>query len=105
RGPAMRPLARASRVHPVPDARTDWLGLSTPLLDACRNASLQVGGPTLKRLGITSAIRGEGRSTVALAMALIQAKDYGRRAILIDLDLEQQGLARRLDLKPWPGLC
>ena len=101
----MRPLARASPVHPVPDTRTEWLGLSTPLLDACRSASLQVGGPTLKRLGLTSAIRGEGRSTVALAMAMIQARDYGRRAILVDLDLEHQGLARRLDLKPWPGLC
>ena len=101
----MRPMARASPVHPVPDARTEWLGLSPALLDACRSASLQVGGPTLKRLGVTSAIRGEGRSTVALAMAMIQARDYGRHTILVDLDLEHQGVARRLDMKAWPGVC
>lgn len=75
------------------------------ILEGCRSTSLKIGGPTLQRLGITSAIRGEGRTSVAVAMALVQQEDYGRSAAIIDLDLDNPELARRVGIRPWPGLA
>jgi Mrp family chromosome partitioning ATPase len=74
------------------------------MLEACRAASLQIGGPTLSRLGITSSIRGEGRTSVALAIALVQREDYGRSVLLVDLDFENPKLARLCGCRPSPGL-
>lgn len=74
------------------------------ILDSCSLASLQIGGPTLRSLGITSAMRGEGRSTVALAMTLVQRQDYDRRPLLVEMDLEHPCLGRRLGLHSAPGL-
>src|SRR5499427_1558581 len=76
-----------------------------PMLDACRSASLLIGGPGLRRLGITSALREEGRTSIALAMAIVQREDYGRRVALVDMDLENPSLARRAGLEPWPGIA
>ncbi len=75
------------------------------MLEACRAASLQIGGPTLNRLGITSSIRGEGRTSVALAMARIQREDYGRRVLLLDLDFDNPELAKLCGARAWPGLA
>jgi len=46
--------------------------LSVPeaVLSACRAASLHIGTPNLTNLGITSTLRGEGRTTIAVAMAV-----------------------------------
>jgi tyrosine-protein kinase len=75
------------------------------MLEACRAASLQMGGPTLSRLGVTSTIRGEGRTSVALAMAQVQREDYGRSVLLVDLDFDSPKLARMCGLRSWPGLA
>lgn len=77
----------------------------TEMLDACRAASLLIGGPGLRRLGVTSTLRGEGRTSIALAMATIQRHDYNRSVAIIDMDFESPTLARRHDLKLWPGLA
>jgi protein-tyrosine kinase len=63
-----------------------------------------MGGPRLARVGVTSAIRGEGRSTIAQALALIQATDYRRNVILIEMDLENPSMAMNLRLATQPGL-
>lgn len=101
-------------MKPVPDLRRETRPeverLAAPprvdvqILEACRSASLKIGGPKLRLLGVTSALPGEGRSTIALAMALIQQFDYGRSAILLEADLENPTLARRIGANPWPGL-
>ena len=78
--------------------------IGSRVLEACGPASLRLGGPTLKSLGVTSTIRGEGRSTVALAMALIQQRDYGRKVLLLELDSDSPTLAERLGAEVWPGL-
>ncbi len=75
------------------------------MLEACRAASLQMGGPTLSRLGITSTIRGEGRTSVALAMARVQREDYGRTVLLVDLDFDNPRLARLCGCRSWPGMA
>jgi Mrp family chromosome partitioning ATPase len=84
---------------------TGQLGLRPELVEACRPASLQLGGPTLRSLGVSSTLRGEGRSSVARAMACIQAEDYHRSVVLVDLDLEGPGLATALGASPFPGLA
>ena len=57
------------------------------VLDACVVALRRMGGAKLRSVGVTSAGRGEGRSTVAAAMAVIQATEYVRKTIYIELDL------------------
>jgi len=81
------------------------LQLAPEMLDACRSVSLRLGGPRLNRVGVTSAIRGEGRSTIAQALALIQATDYRRQVILVEMDLENPTMAVRLRLSRQPGLA
>jgi len=94
----LAPAVRAERRHaPVPV-------MPEEILDSCSLASLQLGGPTLRSLGITSAIRGEGRTTIALAMTLVQRQDYDRRPLLIEMDVEHPCLGRRLGLRTSPGL-
>ncbi len=75
------------------------------MLEVCRSASLLLGGPNIRRLGITSSLREEGRTSIALAMAVVQREDYGRTVALVDMDLENPMLARRYGLQPWPGLA
>ena len=80
-------------------------GVAPVMLEACRAASLQIGGPTLSQLGITSTMRGEGRTSVALAMAHVQREDYGRSVLLIDLDFDNPKLARLCGCHSWPGMA
>lgn len=87
------------------ETRTEDVRIPRQMLDACRSASLLLGGPGLRRLGITSALRQEGRSSIALAMAIVQREDYGRTVALLDMDLEKPSHARRHGLEPWPGLA
>lgn len=75
------------------------------IYDACREASVNLGGPALQSLGITSAIRREGRTSVALAMALVLNREYGRRVLLAEMDgFDRPSLADRTGVKPSPGL-
>jgi MinD-like ATPase involved in chromosome partitioning or flagellar assembly len=79
--------------------------VSEAVLSACRAASLRIGTVNVRNLGITSTLRGEGRTTIAIAMASVHRNDFGRAVILVDFDLESPALARRLGANPVPGLC
>lgn len=59
---------------------------------------------TLAVIGVTSAIRGEGRSTIALGLAATLAQDLGVRVTLVEADLEHPCLADALQVGPTPGL-
>lgn len=54
---------------------------------------------------ITSAMPGDGKSFVAMNLALALASEGGRRAVLIEADLRRPGLGRFLDPRPKQGLC
>jgi Mrp family chromosome partitioning ATPase len=95
-----RPL-RGKAPRPAPED----IRIPRQMLEVCRSASLLLGGPNIRRLGVTSALREEGRTSIALAMAVVQREDYGRRVALVDMDLENPALARRAGLEPWPGLA
>lgn len=88
-----------------PATPTEALTVAEAVLAACRNASLRLGTPRLASLGVTSTLRGEGRTTIAVGMAAAQREAFGRPVVLIDLDLENPRLARRLGRGPVPGIC
>ena len=97
----------AKRMYRTPPAgiTQDPLPLDERLVEACAPAALKLGGPRLTRLGITSALRGEGRTSIALAMAAVQARAFGRRALLVDADFDHPTLGEAFGHAGEPGLA
>jgi protein-tyrosine kinase len=91
--PAM--TAQTARRRPVP----------SEVLESCAAALAGMGGPDARSIAVTSCHRGEGRSTVALALALLQRTIYDRRTLLVELDLERPSLAKALDLPGGAGVA
>lgn len=56
-------------------------------------------------LVVTSAMPDEGKSTLALALARYAAKCLGKKTLLIDGDLKNPNIGRRVGLKPAQGLA
>lgn len=56
-------------------------------------------------IGVTSAIAGEGRTTVALGLARTLAKDLNSIVSLVEVDLERPTLAERFDVGTSDGLA
>jgi Mrp family chromosome partitioning ATPase len=63
-----------------------------------------MGGHELRCVGVTSCVRGEGRSSIATALASIQATDYARRTALVELDIAEPSVADTFELNAAPGL-
>ncbi len=61
--------------------------------------------PELVVIGITSAISGEGRTTVSLGLAQTLVADLGQPVTLVEADLERPSLALHVDIASSPGLC
>lgn len=56
-----------------------------------------------RTVGITSAIRGEGKSTCAINLAYTFAQT-GSRVLLIDMDMRLPSISKKLEIKPKSGL-
>lgn len=56
-------------------------------------------------IGVTSAIRGEGRTTIAMGLARTLAHDLDSLVSLVDVDLEHPSLTTRFDLDVSLGLA
>ena len=56
-----------------------------------------------RAVGITSAIRGEGKSTCAINLAYTFAQT-GSRVLLIDMDMRLPSISKKLEIKPKSGL-
>ncbi len=76
-------FAAPPREHARPVSLPPWF------IDRCRQAYLSVSFPGPRRvLGITSALHGEGKTTVALGIATALAADTGEPTMLLECDLE-----------------
>lgn len=55
-------------------------------------------------IGVTSSMRGEGKSTTAVNLSYVLA-EKGDRVLLIDADLRIPSIAKKLDIESSPGLA
>jgi Mrp family chromosome partitioning ATPase len=98
------PLDTPGDGHEAPaEAPAGWP--PAEIVDCCSRSLVAIDGNVLRTIGITSCQRGEGRSTVASAFALVQRHLHGRRTLLVELDLARPSLARALGLQPGPGVA
>jgi Mrp family chromosome partitioning ATPase len=58
----------------------------------------------LKTLLITSPLPGDGKSTVALNLAIALAENGKRPVLLLEADVYRPSLVKKLGITPWPGL-
>jgi len=58
----------------------------------------------IRCLAVVRALPGEGKSTVALGLAIATAREAGRRILLIETDLRRPSISRSLGLTGFPGL-
>jgi capsular exopolysaccharide synthesis family protein len=57
-----------------------------------------------KVIAFTSAIKGEGKTTTTANLAVVAARDFGKRCLLIDGDYRNPALAKRFGIPGGPGL-
>lgn len=94
--------------HPVPiiDSLRDSHSVSGEelrLLRAkLRDCAQQRG---VRSIALSSALPGEGKSTIALGLATALARDAGRRVLLVEADLRRPSISRTLRVKAGPGLA
>lgn len=90
--------------------RTRPINLPPWYIDRCRQAYLSVpfdfrDGPQRRVLGITSAVHGEGKTSIAIGIAVAMAADTGEPTLLVETDFAS---SVRFDhvfgLSPGPGL-
>jgi Mrp family chromosome partitioning ATPase len=88
-------MARGSLQDVVPAA----------VVTACRSAVRGLGESVLANVGVTSTRRREGRTTVALGLALVMREEFEDDVVVLELDVERPALAERLGLERSPGLA
>ena len=62
------------------------------------------GGTELRTIVMTSAGKGEGKSTTALNLAIAMCQDFDRRIAMVDADLRRPRVHRLLGITPRRGL-
>jgi capsular exopolysaccharide synthesis family protein len=58
----------------------------------------------LKCIAVTSALPGEGKSTISVGLAAALSRESGRRVLLIEADLRRPTISEALGLPPAPGV-
>ena len=93
----------AETIHPIRGGGLD----DARLYDTYRRIFSSLDLPTNVQpviIGVTSAVGGEGRTTVALGLAQTLAADLDVPVSLVEMDLARPALARRFDVALGPGL-
>jgi capsular exopolysaccharide synthesis family protein len=60
---------------------------------------------TLRCVAMTSALPGEGKSTISVGLATAFARGQGARILLVEADLRRPTISKALGLPPAPGLA
>ena len=102
-GPAWPSSLYATPRLPTWQAPPNEKFVAEDIMEGCRRAMQQLDLEALTTLGVSSSLRGEGRTTLALATALVLA-EYGLNAVLLELDFLHPELAQRLGVTKNPGL-
>jgi Mrp family chromosome partitioning ATPase len=85
----LHPRAPAPGFAAQPGERARPISLPAWFIDRCREAFLDMSFPGPRRvLGVTSAVAGEGKTTIALGMAMAVAADTDEWTLLLECDLE-----------------
>ncbi|HET7486292.1 MAG TPA: hypothetical protein VFJ85_00075 [Acidimicrobiales bacterium] len=96
--PAPAPPERTPVAYPPAASPDHWARITAE----CHSALELMGLPPV--VGITSCVRAEGRTTIALATAIAQERRF-ERTILVELDVEKPSLAGMLPLAEGPGVA
>jgi Mrp family chromosome partitioning ATPase len=85
------------------------LGATLPprFIDRCRQAYLRIPhDPSLgpRQIGVTSALYGEGKTSIAIGLATAIAADTREPTVLLECDLERASLYRHYGFRREPGL-
>jgi Mrp family chromosome partitioning ATPase len=100
-GREVSPVPAESRVVVYSDPKS--AGADRFRLAQIRLKALQAARK-LKTLLITSPLPGDGKSTVALNLATVLSENGKVPVLLLEADVHRPTTAKRLGLKPWPGL-
>ena len=104
---ALHPRPSAPGFAPLVREQARPISLPPWFIDRCRRAYLSIPFPASRRmLGVTSALHGEGKTTVALGIATAVAIDTGEPTLLLEGDLESSsdeffGLTSSIGLSDW----
>jgi Mrp family chromosome partitioning ATPase len=67
-------------------------GVPDEVVLACSRALRRMPNDAIDEVAVTSSVRREGRTLVAVGTALVQRNEYGRKTILLELDLESPSM-------------
>lgn len=94
-------VQRTEMVDPGPEAYPRWEPTPDEFFHLYASLERSAGGRRV--LGVTSAITGEGKTTVALHLALSAVRSTYLRVCLVDLSLGEDDLCRRIGVAPAPS--
>ena len=97
------PFQRAESLAPSMMQVIHWVPFRESLDLIYKNIQLLTAANPLRSLVVTSALAGEGKSTIALGLAISAARLH-QRVLLIDADLRRPGLHKQLELPNEQGL-
>lgn len=114
----MIPVVEPVRVQPQPAPAVEALArvdskvvtffdpgsLASEQFRSIRTALTAIRERTLRSLVLTSASRGEGKTTVTANLGVVLAGDLDQRVLLIDGDLRKPRLGQMFGVPPRPGL-
>jgi Mrp family chromosome partitioning ATPase len=82
----------------------DWTSARPEVLQSCSMALRRMGDSGSRSIAVTSTARGEGRTTVAIGLAATASMEFHRKAVLLDLDLDQGAIEKTTSVGPGPGV-
>ncbi|MEB3337691.1 MAG: polysaccharide biosynthesis tyrosine autokinase, partial [Leptolyngbyaceae bacterium] len=98
------PFRKSLALAPSTPQVMDWMPFREALDLLYKNIQLLNSASVLKSLVFTSALAGEGKSTLALGLAMSAARLH-QRVLLIDADLRRPSLHKQLNLPNEQGLA